>query len=171
MRQWSSQKRYVIHSNSAPHGLLCHETWRSHTGVDADHALSTEGLRTFRWNAVPSSWTVDPEDEGKFTSQQGATSQMTWIFTNTAVGISRTPTVVTKRRQKTTNRRCVKSQKTADLIYTAFEAWNHATVEVLRFPLSACQDNAQTEVGRVCCVVFFTSMPVVSDIRKLSHNW
>jgi hypothetical protein len=68
--------------------------------------------------------------------------------------------LVSKRRQKT-NRRCVKSQKTADLIYTAFEAWNHATVEVLRFPLSACQDNAQTEVGGVCCLC----------CSRLSHNW
>ncbi len=45
--------------------------YRSHKGVDEDYALLTgEGLRTFRWNVVPSSWTVGPEDEGKLTSQQ-----------------------------------------------------------------------------------------------------
>ena len=36
-----------------------------------------EGLRTFRLNIkVPSSWTVDPEDEGKLHSLQGQMSQM-----------------------------------------------------------------------------------------------
>jgi hypothetical protein len=108
-----------------------------------------EGLRTFRWNLVPSPWTVGPEDEGKLDSRQGQTFQITWIFTNTAVRISQPPTVVLKRRQETTNRRCVKSQKSTYLIYTTFEAWNHATVEVLRFLLLACQENAQTEVGRL----------------------
>jgi len=68
---------------------------------------------------------------------KGETSQMTWIFTNTAVRISPPPTVVPKRRQETTNRRCVKSQKNADLIDTPFVAWNHATVEVVSFLLSA----------------------------------
>jgi hypothetical protein len=95
-------------------GLLFYETWRSHTGVDEDYALWTgEGLRTFRWNVVPSSCSVGPEDEDKLTSRQGATSQITRIFTNTAVRISQPPTVVPKRRQETTNRRYVKSQKSA----------------------------------------------------------
>jgi len=132
MRQWSSQmrKRRVIHSNSAQHRILFCKKWRSHTGGE-DYALSSgEGLRTFRWNVVPSSWTVGPEDDGKLTSRQGETSQMTWIFTTTAVRISQAPTVVLKHQQETTNRRCVKSQKSTDLIYTAFEVWNHATVEV-----------------------------------------
>ena len=138
-----------------PGTVFC-ETWRSHTRVDEDYTLSTgKGLRTFRWNAVPSSWTVSPEDEVKLTSREGETFQMTWIFTNTAVRISQPPTVVPKRRQETANRRCLKSQRSTDLIYTAFKAWNHATVEVLRFLLSARQENAQTEVGRVfsllCC--------------------
>jgi len=104
---------------------------------------------------VSSSWADGSEDEGKLTSRQGETSQMTSVFTNTAVRISQPPTVVLKCRQETTNRRCVKSQKSANLIYTAFEARNHSTVEVLRFLLPACQENAQTEVGRVfsfmCC--------------------
>jgi hypothetical protein len=157
MWQWSSQihKRHTIRSNSARHGLLCCETWRSHTGVDEDYGLSTgEGLRTFRWNVVPSSWTVGPEDEDKLTSWQGATSQTTWIFTNTAVRISQPPTVFPKRRQETTDRRCVKSPKSAALIYTMFEAWNHATVEVFRFLLSACQENAQTDDGKVCSTLY-----------------
>ena len=158
MQQWSSQirKRSIIRSNSARHSLLFCETWHSQTGVDEEYALSTgEGLWTFWWNVVPSSWTVGPEDESKLDSWQGETSQMTCIFTNTTVRISPPPTVVLKRQQETTNWRCVKSQKSADLIYTAFEAWNHATVEVLRFLSSECQENAQTEVGRVfsllCC--------------------
>jgi hypothetical protein len=157
MRQWSSQirKGCIIHSKLAWHSLLFCETWRSHTDVE-DYTLSTtEGLQTFRWNEVPSSSTVGPEDEGMVTSRQDKTSQMTWIFTNTAVRMSPPPTVVPERRQETTNRRCVKSQKSADLIYTSFKAWTRATVEVLRFLLSACQENEQTEGGRVfsllCC--------------------
>jgi len=68
-------------------------------------ALSTgEGLRTFRWNVVLSSWTVDPEGEGKLISRQGKKSQMTWSFTNNAVRISQPQTVVPKRRQETTDR-------------------------------------------------------------------
>jgi len=92
--QWSSQihKRSVIHSNSAWHGLLFCETWRSYKGVDENYALSTgEGLQTFRWNVVLSYWTVGPEDEGKSDSRQGEMSQMTWIFTNTTVRISPPP--------------------------------------------------------------------------------
>ena len=157
MQQWPSQvrKRRVVHSNSARHSLLFRETWRPHTGVDGYYALSTgEGLQTFQWNIVPSSWAAGPEDEGKLTSQQGAMSQMTWIFTSTTVRISQPPTVVPKHWQETTKWRRVKSQNSADHIYTAFEAWRHATVEVLCFLLSACQENAQNEVGRVyslCC--------------------
>ena len=116
MRQWSSQilKRCIIHTNSAWHGFLCCETWCSHTGVDEDYALSTgEGLQTFRWNILPSSWTVGPEDEGKLTSQQGKMSQVTWILTDTALRVSQPRTTVLKRRQETTNRRCVKSHKSA----------------------------------------------------------
>jgi len=71
------RKRRVIHSNSVRHGLLFCETLRSHTGFDEDHALSGEGLWTFQWNIVPSSWAAGPEDEGKLTSQQDETSQMT----------------------------------------------------------------------------------------------
>jgi len=137
MRQWSSQirKRRVIHSNMARHGLLFCETWRSHTGVHEDYALSTgEGLRTFRWNMAPSSQTVGPED-GELTRRQGEMSQMTWIFTNTAVRISQ-PTV------PKLNQHCITSQKGADLIYTTFKVWNEATVEVLCFLLSACEENA-----------------------------
>ena len=153
MRQCSQiHKRHIVHSNWAQHSLLFCETWRSHTGVDEDYALPTgEGLQTFRWNTVPSSWTVGPEDEGKLTSQQGEMSQITLIFTNTAVRILPPPTVVPKRWQETINRHCIKSQKSTDFIHTMFEAWNHATVEVLRF-LSACQE---IEVGKVfsllCC--------------------
>ena len=116
MQQWSSQihKRHIIQRNSARHGVLFCETWRSHTGVDEDNALSTgEGLQTFRWNVVPSSWAFGPEDEGNLTSWQGEMSQMTWIFTNTIVRISQPPTVVPKCQQETTNGRCVKSQKSA----------------------------------------------------------
>jgi len=144
MWQWSSQisKRCVIHSDSAWHGLLFCETLRSHTGVDEDIALSTgEGLRMFWCKVMPTSWTAGPEDERNLTSWQSETSQMTLIFTNTIVRISPPPTVVPKRRQETTNRRCVKSQKSADLIYTTFEALIHATVEVLRFLLLARQEN------------------------------
>ena len=156
--------------NSAWHGLLFRERWRSHKGVDEDYALLTgEGLRMFRLNVVPSSWAVGPEDEGKLISWQGETSQMTCIF-KTTVRISPPPTVVPKRRQEATNRRCVQSQKSADLIYTAFKAWNHATVEVLHFLLSACQENAQTGWQGVFFVVLFTCMLVTSDVRKLSHD-
>ena len=87
MRQWSSpiRKRRVIHSNSARHGLLFCETWRSHTDVDEDYALSAgKELRAVRWNVVHfinivvhSSWTVGPEDEGKLIVRQDETSQMT----------------------------------------------------------------------------------------------
>jgi len=99
------------------------ETSRSHTGVDEDYALLTgEGLQTFRWNVVPSSWAVGPGYESKLTSRQGAMSQMTSIFTNTAVRISQPSTVVPKHKQETTNHRCVKSQKSTDHIYTVFEA-------------------------------------------------
>jgi hypothetical protein len=71
MRQLSSHicKRRFTHSNLAWHGLLFCETLRFHTGVDEDYALLTgEGLQTFRWKAVPSSWTVGPEDEVKLNS-------------------------------------------------------------------------------------------------------
>jgi len=64
MRQRSSQirKRRVIHTNSARHGLLFCQTYRSHTGIDEDYTLSTgERLRTFRWKVVSSSWTAGPE--------------------------------------------------------------------------------------------------------------
>ena len=91
LRQWSSQirKRHVIHSNLAQNGLLFRETLRSHTSADEDYVLLTgERLRTFQWNVVAYFWTVCPEDEGELTSQQGETSQMTWIFINTAVRIS-----------------------------------------------------------------------------------
>jgi len=115
MWQWSSQirKRRATHSNSARHGVLFCEPLRSHKGVE-DYALSTGvGLRTFRFNVVSSSWADGPEGEGKLISRQGATSHMTWIFTNTAVRMSQPPTVVPKRRQETTNRRWVKSQNSA----------------------------------------------------------
>ena len=59
-----------------------------------------------------------PEDTGKLTSQQGETSQMAWIFTNTAVRISPPPTVVPKRRQETINRRCVKSLQKVHISFT-----------------------------------------------------
>jgi len=49
--------------------------------------------RTFRWNVMPSSRAVGAEDAGKLTSRQGEKSQMTWIFTNTAMTISPPPTV------------------------------------------------------------------------------
>ena len=137
MRQWSSQirKRRVTRGSSARHGLLLCETWRPHTGADEDYALSTgEGLQTFWWNAVPYPWTAGPGDEGKLTSRQGERSQMTWIFTIAAVRISLPPIVVLK---------------------LPIDAWNHATVEVLRFLLSGCQQNEQTKVGRafslLCC--------------------
>ena len=156
MWQWSSQirKRRIIHSNLARYSLIFCETVCSHTGDYEDYALSTgEGLLTFQCNVVPSPWTVGPEDEGNLTSWKGETSLMTWILTNTAVRISQPPTVVVKCWQETNNWCCVKSQKRSDLIYTAFKAWNHATVEVLHFLLSASQENAQTEVGWVfpCC--------------------
>jgi len=51
------------------------ETFRSHTGVDEDYAVLTgEGLRTFRWDVVPSSWAVGPGYEGKLTNREGETS-------------------------------------------------------------------------------------------------
>jgi hypothetical protein len=116
MQQWSSQihKRHVIHSNSAWHGVLFCEICRSHICVGEDYALSTgEGLRTFRLEEVPSSWTSGPEDGSNFTSWQGEMSQTTWILTDTTVRISPPPTVVPKCQQETTNGRCVKSQKSA----------------------------------------------------------
>jgi len=114
MQQWSSQihKRRVTRSDSARHGVLFCEMWISHIGADEDYALSTgEGSRMFRWNILFSSWAVGPEDEGNMTSQQGEMSQMTCIFTNTAVRISPPPAVVPKRQQETTNWHCIKSQK------------------------------------------------------------
>jgi len=85
---------------------------------------------------------------------KGETSQMIWIFTNTAVRISPPPAVVPKRSHETTNR-CVKSQTSANLINTAFVARDHATVEVLRFLLSAG-----------CFVVLFTCMLVIFRYTK-----
>ena len=135
LRQWYSQirKRRASHTVTRPGKGFCSVRHDVLTQVSTG-----EGLRTF-WLSirVPSSWTAGPEDEGKLDSRRDQTSKMTWIFTTT---------VVPKRRQETTSRPCVKSQNIADLIYTAFEAWNHATVEVLRFLLLACQENAQTKV-------------------------
>jgi hypothetical protein len=117
MWQWSSlmRKRRVMHSNLARHGVLFCETWCSHTRVDEDYALSTgEGLRTFRWNVVPSSWAVGPKDEGNLTSRQEEMSWTSLILTNTAVRISPPPpNGVPKCQQETTNWRCVESQKSA----------------------------------------------------------
>jgi hypothetical protein len=107
-----------------------------------------EGSRAFRWNIVPSSGAVRPEDGGKVTGRQGETPQMTCIFTNTAVRISPSPSVFPKRWQETTILRKI-PPKSAYLIYTVFKACNHTTVEVLCCLLSACQENAQTEVGWV----------------------
>jgi len=36
---------------------------------------------------------------------------------------------IPKRRQQTTDLRCVKSQKSKGLIYTVAEAWNHADLK------------------------------------------
>ena len=103
---------HVIHSNSAQHDLLCCEAWRSHTDVGEDYTLLTgKGLQTFEWNIVPSSCSVGPENEDKLTSRQGTTSQMTWIFTNTAVRISQPPTAVLQHRQETTNQGCVNCKR------------------------------------------------------------
>jgi len=170
MWQWSSRirKRRVTHSNSARHGLPWDMTF-SHVLMNITPCRLVNGYGRFDGTVVPSSWTAGPEDEVKLTCRQGETLQMTWIFTNTAVRISQPPTVVPKRRQETVNRRCVKSQRGADLEYTAFKAWNHATVEVLHFLLSACQENAQTEVGRVFSSLCCSLMLIISDIRKLSH--
>jgi len=66
---------------------------------------------------VPSSGAIGPEDEGKLTSRQGETPQMASIFTNTAVRISPPPTVVSKRRQETTNRRW-ENPKRAQISFT-----------------------------------------------------
>ena len=101
MWQWSSTdpQRHVIHSNTARHGLLWDMTFSQ--GVGEDYALSTgERLRTFRWNVMPSSWTDGPEEEGKLTSRQGETSQMTWTFTNTAVRFSQ-PLIVPPQKKHT----------------------------------------------------------------------
>ena len=72
----------VSYTGTRPSTVFCFETWSCHTGVDEDYVLSTgEGLRTFRWNAEPSSWTAGPEEVGKLTSWQGETFQMTWNLT------------------------------------------------------------------------------------------
>ena len=146
MWQWSSRirKRRVTHSNSARHGLPWDMTF-SHVLMNITPCRLVNGYGRFDGTVVPSSWTAGPEDEVKLTCRQGETLQMTWIFTNTAVP---------KHQQETTNWRCIKSKKSADHICTALEAWNHATVEVLRFLLSACQENAQTEIGRVFSLLY-----------------
>jgi len=152
---WQSQirKMRVTHNNTARHALPWDMTF-SHVLMKITPCRLVKCYGRFG-GTLPSSWTVDPEDEVKLTGQQGGTFQMTWIFTNTAVRISQPPTAVPKRRQETTKRRCLKSQRSADLIYTALKVWNHANVEVLCFLQSARQENAQTEVGRVfslwCC--------------------
>ena len=58
-----------------PYTVFC-ETRRFDKGVEDDVLSTGEGLRTFRWNVVPSYWAVGPEDEGKLTSRQSETSQM-----------------------------------------------------------------------------------------------
>ena len=158
MQQWFLQIRkwHIIHSYSAQYGLQFCETWRSETGVDEDYVLSTGGgLRNFQWNIVLHLGLLTLKIKVNWPVDRVQCPQMTWIFTNTTVRISQPLTAVPKRRQETTNRRCVKSQKSTDLIYTAFKTWNHATVEVLHFLLSACQEIAQTKVGWVfsllCC--------------------
>ena len=110
MRQWSSwiRKRRVTHSNSARYGFLfCKK---------CSHVLVK--ITPFRL----------VKDYGgtyclvlgllALKKMKGETSQMTWIFTSTAERISPPPpTVVPKRRQEITDRRCVKSQKSAGLSY------------------------------------------------------
>jgi len=66
-----------------------------------------------------------------------------------------TTTVVPKRRQETTNRCYVKSQNSSDLIYTASEAWNHATVEVLVFCYQHAKRMHRLRLAGcfLCCVV------------------
>ena len=66
-----------------------------------------------------------------------------------------TTTVVPKRRQETTNRCYVKSQNSSDLIYTASEAWNHATVEVLVFCYQHAKRMHRLRLAWcfLCCVV------------------
>jgi len=156
MRQWSSQirKRRVIHSNSARLVLFLwdvtfsHRCWWRLSPVDWWRVTDVSVERS-------ASCAVDPEDEGKMTSRQGEKSQMTCIFNNTAVRISPPTTVVPKRRQETTNRRCAKSQKWADLIYTAFEAWNRATVKCYAFCYQHAKKMNRLRLagGFLCCVV------------------
>jgi len=131
------RKRRVTHSITRPQtGLQLCETRLSHTDVDwwRVTGVSVEHRSAFILDCWPWRW------KGNWIVDRAR--RLRWIFTNTAVRISPPPTVVPKRRQETTNRRCVKPPKSADLIYTGFEAQNHATVEVLRFLLLASQENA-----------------------------
>jgi hypothetical protein len=129
----------VLHANSGRHGFLFCKKWRYHTG-------SGEGLQIFWQNCLHLGLLA--------LKMKGETSQMICIFTNTAVRISPPPTVVPKRSHETTNP-CVKSQTSANLIHTAFVVWNHTTVKVLRFLLTAG-----------CSVVLFTCMPVIFRYTK-----
>jgi hypothetical protein len=129
--------------------------WWRVTDVSVKQCLHLGLLaRTFRWNTVPSSWAVGPEDESKLISRQGETSQVIWIFTNTAVRISQPPTLVPKRRQETTNRHCVKSQKSADLIYTVFKARSRLSGNITFSAISMrweCTDWGWHGVSLLCC--------------------
>ena len=115
--------------------------------------------------------TVEPE-EGKLAGQQGATSQMTWIFTNTAVGISQSPTVVSKRRQKnhqSTLRKIPKDRRSHIHRVRSLKSRHCGSVNVFRYISMPRQCTRWGWQG--VFFVLFTSMPVISDTRKLSHNW
>ena len=172
MRQWSSQirKGCIIHSKLAWHSLLFCETWRSHTDVE-DYTLSTtEGLQTFRWNEVPSSSTVGPEDEGKLTSRQGETSQMTWIFTNTTENFTTTNCCpeTSARNYQSTLRKIPKERRPHLHRIWSLKPCNCGSVNVF------CYQHAKRmhrQVGRVFSLLcWFTCMLVISDVRRLSLN-
>ena len=172
VRQWYSQirKRRVIHSNSARHGLLLCETWRSHTGVDEDYALSTgEGLRTFRRNVVPSSWAVGPEDQGKLTSRQGETSQITWVFTNTALRISTNccPETSARNYQSTL---CKIPKERRSQLHRVRSLKSRNCGSVTFSAISMPRECTDWGWQGVFFVFLFPCTLVISDIRKVSHN-
>ena len=120
-------------------------TWPGTVFCFVRHDVLTQVLKIMPGGLMKGNWTLDRAKRPRW---HKCSPTLQWEFHHHQL-LSRSV------GQETTNQRCVKSQKSADLIYTTFEAWNHATVEVLCFLLLAYQDNAQTEVGRVfsllCC--------------------
>ena len=173
MRQWSSQirKRSLMRSNSARHGLLFCETLHSNTSVDEDYVLSTgEGLRTFRWNVVPSSRTVGPEDKVNWAVDRAKRprwleSSLTplWEFHNHQLLSWNVGSKLPKD--------AAQKPKRAQISFTPRSNLKSRNCGKVKFSaVSLPRECTDWGWQGVFFVVLFTYMLVISDIRKLSHN-